>query len=397
MNKEVHTIACQTLSAAMKTNFAGYDPFDGLNAGIFNLIPKLRNGLFGLVWTQFNKRSAINFRPFFATPKKRNPKGIALFILGLIEEYLLTKNDEHLKLAQNLADWLLTQQCDRAQWQHSCWGYHFDWKARAFFVPKGKPNVITTVYVSQALFALSEIVDKSNYRLAAIDSANFMVNTLLTKIGKQSFFAYIPDETTFVHNANLWASAWVAKVAAYTNNDQYKQIALSTARSTVSQQAEDGSWVYGTRHHHQFIDGFHTGYNLEALSVLSESLNTTEFDDVIALGIGFYKLHLFEPDGTAKYYDKNRYPLDMHSVSQAVLTLIKVGKTANDLAFASKVIDRAIASAYLIKQQRFIYQKNKYFSNKMDYVRWTQAWVYYSFTFYCRACTSYQIDKCEAN
>lgn len=36
------------------------------------------------------------------------------------------------------------------------------------------------------------------------------------------------------------------------------------------------------------------------------------------------------------------------------------------------------------KKQRFIYQKNKYFTNKVDYVRWTQAWVYYSFAYFNR-------------
>ncbi|AQQ01607.1 aspartate-semialdehyde dehydrogenase [Pseudoalteromonas aliena] len=372
------------LDRAKKNNYAGQDPFDGLNSRFFNWFPGLKKGIFGLAWIQLHKRLAINLRPLFGIPKKRNPKGIGLFILGSLEDYKATNEQVYLDEAIQLADWLLTQQSDRELWQHSCWGYHFDWNARAFFVPKGKPNVITTIYVAQALYALSEITGEAKYSEPALDSAHFIVKTLYTELEGRQFFGYIPGETAFVHNANLWGAAWVAKVAALTDNQEYKKLALSAARQTVSEQGTDGSWVYGARHHHQFIDGFHTGYNLEALTLLSDALVTDEFKTAIDLGLQYYKAHLFEEDGTAKYYNNNRYPLDMHCVSQAIFTLLKVGKTAEDFAMAEKIINRSIETLYLPTHQRFIYQKNKHFTNKVDYVRWTQAWVYYSFAFFNR-------------
>ena len=372
------------LKDAQKNDYAGQDPFDGLNSSLFKLAPSLKNGLFGLVWIQLHKRLAINTRPLLGVPKMRNPKGIGLFILGLLEDYKSTGQNDHLKEAIKLADWLLTQQSDKSLWQHSCWGYHFDWNARAFFVPKGKPNVITTIYVAQALYALSEVTNESKYLEPAIDSAHFIVKTLYKECDGRQFFGYIPGETAFVHNASLWGAAWVAKVAVLTNNQHYKQLALNAARQSVSEQGADGSWGYGARHHHQFIDGFHTGYNLEALRLLSDELQTDEFEPVIAKGLTYYKTHLFEQDGTAKYYNNNRYPLDMHSVSQAVFTLLKVGKTPDDFTMAEKVINRSIQTLYMPKKQRFIYQKNKFLTNKVDYVRWTQAWVYYSFAYFNR-------------
>jgi rhamnogalacturonyl hydrolase YesR len=384
VNNQVDLIAEKIISAAKKHDYAGQDPFDGLNSRFFNWFPGFKKGIFGLAWIQLHKRLAINLRPLFGIPKKRNPKGIGLFILGLLEDYKATNEQVYLDEAIQLADWLLTQQSDRELWQHSCWGYHFDWNARAFFVPKGKPNVITTIYVAQALYALSEITGKTKYSEPALDSAHFIVKTLYTELDGRQFFGYIPGETAFVHNANLWGAAWVAKVAALTDNQEYKKLALSAARQTVSEQGTDGSWVYGARHHHQFIDGFHTGYNLEALTLLSDALVTDEFKTAIDLGLQYYKVHLFEEDGTAKYYNNNRYPLDMHCVSQAIFTLLKVGKTAEDFAMAEKIINRSIETLYLPTHQRFIYQKNKHFTNKVDYVRWTQAWVYYSFAFFNR-------------
>ncbi|MGI2178557.1 aspartate-semialdehyde dehydrogenase [Shewanella frigidimarina] len=372
------------LEAAKKSHYAGQDPFDGLNSRLFNFFPRLKKDLFGLIFIQLNKRSPVNIRPLLGVPKMRNPKGIGLFILGLLEDYKATKENEYLCEAIKLADWLLTQQSDRCLWLHSCWGYHFDWNARAFFVPKGKPNIITTIYVAKALYELSEVTGEIKYRDPALDSAHFIVNTLYTEIDDRQFFAYIPGEVAFVHNASLWGAAWVAKVAALTNNTAYKQLALNAARQSVSDQGKDGSWVYGSRHHHQFIDGFHTGYNLEALTALSEALDINEFTSPIKLGLKYYKDRFFELDGTVKYYNNNRYPLDMHSVSQAIFTLLKVGKTPADLAMADQVIKHAIDTLYLPKQQRFIYQKNKYFNNNINYIRWTQAWVYYSFAYFNR-------------
>lgn len=375
----------ETIYIKSKSNdFSGYDPFDGLNSHFFDYFPSLKKGIFGLVWTQLNKRSIINLRPMLAVPKMRNPKGIGLFILGLLEDYQRTDNKDYLNTAIELGDWLLTQQSEQSVWQHACWGYHFDWNARAFYVPKGKPNIITTIYVAQALYALSEVTGEDKYLTPALDAANFIVKTLHCKHDGREFFAYIPGETAFVHNASLWGAAWVAKVALITGNDEYKTLAIKVAEQSVSEQGEDGSWVYGSRHHHQFIDGFHTGYNLEALQILKESLKTSQFDYAIEKGLKYYKAELFESDGTAKYYNNNVYPLDMHCVSQAIFTLLKVGKTDADIAFAEKVIQRSIDTLYIESKGQFVYQKTKNSSNKINYIRWTQAWVYYSFAFYNR-------------
>jgi hypothetical protein len=377
-------IANTLLASSKENKFKGADPFDGLNSQFFDYFPSLKKGVFGLAWTQLNKRSIINLRPILAVPKMRNPKGIGLFILGLLEDYKRTNDKDYLNTAIELADWLLTQQSEQSVWQHACWGYHFDWNARAFYVPKGKPNIITTIYVAQALYALSEVTGEEKYRTPALNAAHFIVNTLHCKHDGREFFAYIPGETAFVHNASLWGAAWVAKVASITGNDEYKALAIKVAQHSVSEQGQDGSWVYGARHHHQFIDGFHTGYNLEALQMLKESLNISQFDHAIVIGLKYYKEELFESDGTAKYYNNNVYPLDMHCVSQAIFTLLKVGKTDVDLAFAKKVIKRSIDTLYIESKGQFVYQKTKNNTNKINYIRWTQAWVYYSFAFYNR-------------
>jgi len=380
-------ISQDLLSNAISTDFAGYDPFDHLNSKLIKNTPLYKNELFRLAWLQLGKRSIINFRNIFCVPPMRNPKGIGVFILGLIQDYLRTGEYKFIEYSIKLADWLLEERSTRSQWKHSCWGYHFDWQARAFYVPAGKPNVISTCYIARSLFELGQITKIEKYTEAALDSAYFISKNLYSEIDDRKFYAYIPGEQAFVHNANLWGAAWCIFAGLQLNDKNLVNQGMAAARQSVSEQATDGSWVYGARHHHQFIDGFHTGYNLEALHFIKRSSKTDELDESIIKGYQFYVRNFIEEDGSVKYYSNNKYPLDMHSFAQAILTLINVGGDISDIRLCSKVIQSSISQLYIKEKSQFIYQKTRWVTNKINYTRWTQAWSYYSFAFYNRYCT----------
>jgi hypothetical protein len=374
-------IAQDLIENARATDFCGFDPFDGLNSRLFRNSGLQRLPFASIAWLQFHKRSPINFRGIVGVKRERNPKGVALFILGLLSMHERTGEGACLETATELGDWLLDTAVDRKSWTHFAWGYHFDWAARAFFVPRGKPNAITTCYVARALYALGNVTACARYTEAAIDAGRFL-GKLYQSTGEGRYFAYIPGETAFVHNASLWSAALVAKTGRISGDTQLMHRALAAARQTVSMQASDGSWLYGTRPHHGFIDGFHTGYNLEALSLLQESLETQEFQSAIDHGMAYYRRMFFLPDGTVKYFDRSKWPLDTHSFAEAILTLTNVGRTADDIALAGLVVERMIADLYLPKAKRFIYQKGKNFTNKINYLRWTQAWAFYALSSY---------------
>lgn len=372
------------LGSIQADSYAGYDPFDSLNSTLLQGTPLYRNEWVRLAWLQLGKRSPVNLRPLLRVPKSRNPKGVGLFIDGLLQDYRRTQDGALLREARILADWLLTQRSDPETWGHSCWGYHFDWQARAFYVPAGKPNIITTVYVARALFALGKEIGDQALVEVALDAARFISKHLYTEADGRCFYAYIPGEKAFVHNASLWGAAWCGFAGNQLGDAALVAQALRVAAQSVKEQVEDGSWVYGTRHHHRFIDGFHTGYNLEALHMLREASGTEAFDAAIARGYAYYVKTFFTADGTAKYYHNALYPIDMHSFAQAVFTLLKVGGTATDRALCDKVVQRAVELMYLPAKGQFIYQKTRWLTNRINYTRWTQAWAYYALAFYNR-------------
>ena len=370
------------LETIAEDNYAGYDPFDGLNSKLLQYSKMDKFAFVRLLWLQFFKRSPINFRTIAKVPKKRNPKGIGLIILGLISDYKRTNDSYYLELANNHGEWLLTQRSDPAIWGHACWGYHFDWQARAFYVPSGKPNIITTCYVARALYEISTINDNPDFRNTALDAARFIQSSLYTENNGQKYFAYSPGEDAFVHNASLWGAAWLVYAGNILNDDDMFSTGMDVCMQSVHAQKNDGSWVYGERSHHQFIDGFHTGYNLEALNLIRKVTNSGELDNAIDTGLKYYTENLFLPDGTPKYYNNNKYPLDMHSVAQAIITLLKVNYSKENQALVERIIIWSIKNLYSSLNNRFVYQKYRWFTNRINYLRWTQAWAYYSFAYY---------------
>ena len=380
--KSIAQLNQRLLSNLHEQDYSGYDIFDGLNSPIIHATGLYRFPLMRLAWIQFFKRSPINFRAFAAVPKKRNCKGIALIILGLLEDYSRTKQPDLLVKSIELGRWLVSNRCDLAQWKYSCWGYHFPWEARAFHVPVGKPNIITTCYVARALWALSNYHTECKFDIIANDAGRFIMDSLYTEYAGRQFFAYIPGEQTFVHNASLWGAAVVAETARRLADEPMAEAAYNACMQSVNEQRTDGAWVYGERHHHEFIDGFHTGYNLESLYHAKHSLQVNDFDNALTLGMQYYRDNFFLKDGTPKYYNNSTYPIDMHLVSQALLTLLKPGGTQNDAALAKKVLEWSLDNMYIEKTGYFRCQINRWYKNNICYLRWTQAWAYYSIAFY---------------
>ena len=68
---------------------------------------------------------------------------------------------------------------------------------------------------------------------------------------------------------------------------------------------------------------------------------------------------------------------DIHSPAQLIITLIKLNKHNQYKKIMNKVLDWTIINMR-DKNGFFYYQKHKFFTNKIQYMRWSQAWMFYS-------------------
>ena len=75
------------------------------------------------------------------------------------------------------------------------------------------------------------------------------------------------------------------------------------------------------------------------------------------------------------------YPLDIHSSAQFIVTLFKTGSFNEYEAIAHRVINWTIDNMQSVKGY-FYYQINRYFSTRIPYMRWAQAWMFFAFSIY---------------
>ncbi len=363
-------------------DYRGYDPYDGLNSSFFQSLSALTdNRLCRLAWIQAFKRLPINLRPILGVKKDYNPKALGLFISGYCALYKTTPKPEYLHTIESFIEKLLL--IKSVGWSGNCWGYNFDWQARAFFQPKYTPTVVATTYVANALLDFYEILGEQDLLTHARSSCDFVLKDLnRTNEPDGSFcFSYSPLDHSAVFNASLLASKLLARVYSYTGERELLDAAKKSLDYCCNRQKEDGSWAYGTYRYHQWIDNFHTGFNLECIADYMKYSGDLEYSKNLDQGYRFYTDHFFLEDGRAKYYHNKIYPIDIHAPAQMIITASSLGKLDSDQNIINQVMDWTLAH---MQDQKgyFYYQIRKYYRSKIPYMRWAQAWMFYALSKY---------------
>lgn len=348
-------------------DYAGWDPFDGLESRLFQASPFSRSAFARLAWLQLFKRLPVNLRPITLVPRLANPAALALFARG----YGLTGN---LERERALTERLIAARSAGWNGPGNGWGYPFDWQARAFAVAKDTPNAISTAYAVRALVEAEARIG-INAAGPIIDAARFVAGTLVRRRGNSLYLAYVPGSDTMVHNANLWSAYVLAEGVRHGGDPSWRELALGAVAHSLAAQAEDGSWPYGEATHHRFIDSFHTGYNLEAINLCADPLGS-DWTVEIRRGKAFYAARFFADDGQPKYYHNRLWPADPTCTAQALITLLTVQPDEAAWDRASRILAWTIDRLWLEDEGRFSYQSHARWTNRIAYMRWTQAWMF---------------------
>ncbi len=357
-----------------KEEFKGWDLFDGLNSKLFKNSVFYRSESLKLAWIQFFKRSPINLRFLAQVPKGYNAKGLGLFASGLIHSGRIAEAGHLLEMLQSMT-------CQG--FQGKSWGYNFDWQARAFYVPKGKPNMVTSVFVANAFLDHFDATSDPNSLNTGKDACEFMLNHLIQYEDSDTLcFAYIPGEKARVHNANMLGATLLARVYSYTKEEVLLEKSRKAMTYSMAALNPDFSWPYGELHHHRFIDNFHTGFNLVALKSWMDYTGEKNWEKKLIAAYRYFIDTFWMDDGCPKYYHNSLYPVDIHCSAQGIITCLKLSEYfPESLALAEKILLWAIEHM-MDKKGFFYYQKTKFYTNKIPYIRWAQAWMFYALSLY---------------
>lgn len=369
--------------------YKGWDPYDGLNSKVFQSIRPIHSRWLRLIWIQFFKLSPFNFRMLFNVPKGWNSKGLALFLRGYCNMFKWQKRqygDSHdsCKHTMSKISFLAIKLIEirNRTYNNSCWGYNFDWQNRVFFQPNNTPTVVATSFVADALFEAYEVTSEELFLRHALSACEFVINDLNRyESPSELIFSYSPLDNSKVYNASLLGARLLSRGYTYTKNNHFRLLAEKAVSTVVSRQGKDGSWIYGEAYVQGWRDSFHTGFNLECIYEIGNYLETDKYLKSFEDGFTYYKNNFFSASGIPKYYHNETYPVDIHSPAQFIATLVRTKLLEENRMLASKTLNWTIRNMYS-RKGFFYYQKRRYFTSKISYIRWSQAWMFYALSEY---------------
>jgi len=358
-------------------DYAGYDPYDALNSPLIRRL-SANNKWLQIAATQLLRRCPVNLRPILGVRKGHNPKGIGLFLWGYAKLYVLDKDQRYLAKIDYLLD--LLQKLRSKGYSGNCWGYNFDWQSRTMYVPEFTPTIVNSSFIGHALLDTHELVGRSDALELAVPIKDFMLNDLKRiKDGSTFCFSYSPVDDYPVHNANLLGASLLVRIARATGDETLLDPSLSAMAYSMKYQHDDGAWPYSERPGYNWIDSFHTGFNLQAIRYILDAGFGAEHRAAYRKGVEYYARNFFLEDGTPKYYHDRTYPIDIHAPAQAICFFAQEGEQYRDLT--DRIIVWMLKNMYN-RQGYFYFRKGRFFTNRIPFMRWSQAWAFHALTEY---------------
>jgi hypothetical protein len=303
-----------------KNDYRGYDTFDGLNSRLLRPLT-FNNKLLRQVLQQGVRRFPINVRPLLGIAKGHSTKGMGYLARGFMRLQEATGDKAWGDKAEFALKWLIEN--ESPDYSGACWGNHFDYQSRSFYLPKGEPTVVWTSLIGHAFLDAYDHFQRDSFLEVAVSSCEHIVRDLATFAdGNGLCISYIPSMNQQVHNSNTLGGSLLARTYSYTHNESYRVLAQKSMQYTAQHQRADSSWYYGEAANLHWVDNFHSAYVLDCFKYYGQCTGDDRYEKTLASGYEYWKKTFFLADGTPRYYDYKTLPIDIQCCSQAIDTLV---------------------------------------------------------------------------
>lgn len=353
-------------------HYRGYEPFDGLSSWMrplaFGQPLPLR------LLQQFVRQCPVNVRPILGVRPKDSTKGRGYMAWGYLTLYRVLQREELLSKATECLRWLERNKVPH--FRHHSWANHFDFASRAGLYTSNDPIIVWTALIGQAFADAFEITGQDWFLDVARSVCDWIMELPRESTPQGDCLSYLADRQLSIHNANMLGAAILARVAKLTGQMQYAEVARSAVAYTCSRQREDGSWWYAEEAAYQWIDNFHTGYNLDSLKCFIVNTGAYEYEPHLTRGLAYYLANFVDDDGCPKYYHDRRYPVDIQCAAQCIETLAVFGEESEEcLAAALKVANWTIDNMRA-SDGHFFYRRLPFVAVRTPMLHWGQATMY---------------------
>ena len=287
----------QVIAWVQARQYRAYEPADGNSSVLFALtrgrVSPMR------VLQQVVLRAPVNIRPALGVRPHESAIGRGYMAWGYLVWSRRGKANRVREEARACLDWLIV---NRAMGHDEfCWGDPYRYATRSGRRPRGEPLLIWSALIGQAFLEAFEVLQDTKYLEVAKSVGRWILALPVEQTTRGVCLSYIAYRQNSIHNANAMGAAFLARLGRTIGSEGHLAIARNAMLYTCARQRPDGSWWYAEEPKYHWIDNFHTGYNLSALSVYRSSTNDGSFDEQFANGARFFRSAFFELDGRPKY------------------------------------------------------------------------------------------------
>ncbi len=366
-------------------NFKGYDPYDG-NHTRFGLLKKYYPTR--LVLTYLNKFSPVNFRPLLGISRSESNQTLAFLMRAVLTHNPGTSQAE--EFIQNTLNHFITSSQKKIYGEHAWYGLDFPVQMLKPKTPfdHSIPDVIATEACALAILQYAQKEHKYDLLKEYITGVvGYFMKHHLVESGNNTFFKYYPDSPLHqvTYNASIIAAVYLLEVDHIEKETTWTETAKKAIDFVVNRQHPEGYWNYRinlkTGEEKQQID-FHQGFILDALLrfIQLEGNNNPVAKESYKKGLEFYHKKQFLPNGQGIYRYPRKWPVNIHNQAQGIITFTRAAAAG----FGEKYhhFARTIAQWTIQNMQdkdgHFYFLKYPLFTNKIPYIRWSDAAMAYA-------------------
>jgi len=356
----------------VKERYKGYDPFDILMSPLYKLPVLKSSKKIRFLGEQIFRRLPINFRPLLFVKKGLNPVTLGLCIQAYCNLIQLFPDKESKYKTEIEFCISALEKLSSSGYSGYCWGYDFEWEARYATMPAYTPTVVATGFITNALFKYYSLTnDEKTFKLLK-SSEKFITKDLNKSYEDESFcYSYSPIDHQKVLNATMKGARLLTQVYSLTKEESLYKEAEKTIEYVVKHQKQNGAWSYSVGDAREWVDNFHTGYILDCLDEYINLTGDKKYERNLKLGIDYYINNFFTENGVPKYLDNSIYPIDSTAAAQSIITLLRFSCLEKAWRVAEWITHNMQS-----KKGYFYFQKHKFYTNKINYMRWSNAWMF---------------------
>ena len=357
-------------------NYRGYEYSDGLSSPLKALT--FGNLFLERCLLQLVRLSPVNIRPLVGVKPLDSTKGRGYMAWGYLTMFRLTKDPAYEAKTRGCLQWL--DENKAKNYEGHSWGNHFEFASRSGRTPKLEPIIVWTSLIGQAYLDGYELLGEERYLEVAKSICRWILALPRERTDHGTCLSYVAYAQSTVHNSNMLGAAMLARTGRITGAKKLAETAAEAMEYSCTRQLPDGAWYYGEDPKYHWVDNFHTGYNLDSLKCYLENANDTRFEKNLRRGFEYYMKEFFESDGTPRYYNNKKFPVDIQCAAQAITTLANFSDAYPEALDISLKVANWTIDNMQDKKGYFYYRVMPWGKMKVPLLHWGQATMYRGLT-----------------